>query len=99
MLQDLFNTPSPEQISQVISHSIAPSFLLGAVAGFVSVLFTRLTNIVERIRDLEQRGAHRQRRSLGSSDSRRPSPSRLMPSTLSTIARPGKIARCGARAR
>jgi Protein of unknown function (DUF2721) len=52
MLQDLFNTPSPEQISQVISHSIAPSFLLGAVASFVSVLFTRLTNILERIRGL-----------------------------------------------
>nr|WP_318608052.1 DUF2721 domain-containing protein [Mesorhizobium sp. BAC0120] len=52
MLNDLFNAPSPEQISQVISHSIAPSFSLGAVAGFVSVLFTRLTNILGRIRDL-----------------------------------------------
>lgn len=52
MLNDLFNSPSPEQISQVISHSIAPSFLLGAVAAFVSVLFTRQTNILERIRDL-----------------------------------------------
>jgi Protein of unknown function (DUF2721) len=52
MLEDLFNSPSPQQISQVISHSIAPSFLLGAVAGFVSVLFTRLTNILDRIRDI-----------------------------------------------
>lgn len=52
MLSDLFNTPSPEQISQVISHSIAPSFLLGAVAGFVSVLFSRLDNILHRARDL-----------------------------------------------
>lgn len=52
MLNELFNAPSPEQISQVISHSIAPSFLLGAVASFVSVSFTRLTNILDRIRDL-----------------------------------------------
>jgi len=54
MLEGLFNTPSPEQISQVISHSIAPSFLLGAVAGFVSVLFTRLTHILDRIRDINK---------------------------------------------
>ncbi|PWK66438.1 hypothetical protein [Aminobacter sp. AP02] len=52
MLNDLFNAPSPDQISQVISHAIAPSFLLGVVASFVSMLFTRLTNILDRIRDL-----------------------------------------------
>jgi hypothetical protein len=52
VLNDLFNAPSPDQISQVISHAIAPSFLLGVVASFVSMLFTRLTNILDRIRDL-----------------------------------------------
>lgn len=52
MLNDLFNAPSPDQISQVISHAIAPSFLLGVVASFVSMLFTRLTNILDRIREL-----------------------------------------------
>lgn len=52
MLKELLNLHSPEQISQVISHSIAPSFLLGVVASFVAVLFTRLTNILDRIRDL-----------------------------------------------
>lgn len=52
MVNDLFNAPSPDQISQVISHAIAPSFLLGVVASFVSMLFTRLTNILDRIRDL-----------------------------------------------
>lgn len=54
MLNDLFNATSPDQISQVISHSIAPSFLLGVVASFVSMLFTRLTNILGRIRDLNE---------------------------------------------
>ncbi len=48
----MLTAPSPDQISQVISHSIAPSFLLGVVASFVSMLFTRLTNILARIRDL-----------------------------------------------
>ncbi len=52
MLNDLFNAPSPDQVSQVISHAIAPSFLLGVVASFVSMLFARLTNIIDRIRDL-----------------------------------------------
>jgi hypothetical protein len=52
MLSDLFNAPSPDQVSLVISHSIAPSFLLGAVAAFVSLLSSRLSVILDRIRDL-----------------------------------------------
>ncbi|KAA0694380.1 DUF2721 domain-containing protein [Neorhizobium sp. P12A] len=52
VLSDLLNAPSPDQVSQVISHSIAPSFLLGAVAGFVSLLSSRLNGILDRIRDL-----------------------------------------------
>ena len=44
--------------------------------------------------DLQQ--AHRARLSLGSSQSRRPSPIRFSPSTVSTMARPGKIANQGA---
>jgi hypothetical protein len=52
MLSDLFKAPSPDQISLVISHSIAPSFLLGAVAAFVSLLSSRLSVILDRIRDL-----------------------------------------------
>ena len=48
--------------------------------------------------DLEQRRArrHARPRSFGSSASRRPSPIRLNPSTDSTIATPGKMARNGA---
>lgn len=41
-----------EQLSQVISHATAPSFLLGAVAGFVSVLIGRMNQVLERIRSI-----------------------------------------------
>lgn len=41
-----------DQLSQVIAHATAPSFLLGAVAGFVSVLMGRMNGIIERIRAL-----------------------------------------------
>ena len=44
--------------------------------------------------DFEQ--AHRALLSFGSSTSERPSPSRLRPSTVSTMAKPGNSARCGA---
>jgi hypothetical protein len=37
-----------DQLSQVISHSTAPAFLLGAVAGFLSVVVGRLNRIVDR---------------------------------------------------
>ena len=40
------------QLSQVISHATAPAFLLGAVAGFVSILITRMNGIIDRIRSL-----------------------------------------------
>jgi Protein of unknown function (DUF2721) len=37
-----------DQLSQIISQSTAPAFLLGAVAGFLSVLVGRLNRIVDR---------------------------------------------------
>ena len=43
-----------EQLSQVITHAIAPAFLLGAIAGFISILITRLTPIVDRIRSINE---------------------------------------------
>lgn len=52
MLSDLLNAPSPDQVAEVITHSIAPSFLLGAVAGFVSLMSSRLNGILDRVRDL-----------------------------------------------
>ena len=41
-----------EQLSQVIAHATAPSFLLGAVSGFVAVLMGRMNGIIDRIRAL-----------------------------------------------
>lgn len=38
-----------DHLSQVISQVVAPSFLLGAVASFISILFSRINNVVERI--------------------------------------------------
>jgi len=41
-----------DQLSTVISHATAPSFLLGAVSGFVAVLIGRMNGIIDRIRYL-----------------------------------------------
>ena len=43
-----------EQLSTIITHAVAPAFLLGAVAALVSILITRMTGITDRIRDLNQ---------------------------------------------
>jgi len=48
----MFETLSPDRLSQAITHAIAPAFVLGAVAGFTSILSLRLTAIVTRIREL-----------------------------------------------
>jgi hypothetical protein len=43
---------SIEHLSQVISQVVAPSFLLGAVASFVSIISTRMNSVVDRLRSL-----------------------------------------------
>ncbi len=43
-----------EQLSQVISHAMAPVFLLGAVAGFISILMTRMAALIDRSRSLSE---------------------------------------------
>jgi uncharacterized BrkB/YihY/UPF0761 family membrane protein len=43
---------SIDHLSQVISQVVAPSFLLGAVASFVSILFMRMNTVLDRIRTL-----------------------------------------------
>jgi uncharacterized membrane protein YgcG len=48
----MLETPAISQLSVVISQSIAPAFILGSVASFISVLVTRLNRIVDRCRDL-----------------------------------------------
>jgi len=52
----LVSTPDAVQLSQVISQATAPAFVLGAVAGFVSILLGRLTSVLERIRHLNDIG-------------------------------------------
>ena len=42
----------PAQLSRMMSEAMAPAFVLGAVAGFVSILLGRLTAVVDRIRIL-----------------------------------------------
>jgi hypothetical protein len=46
----MVDTPSISQLSLVISQAIAPAFILGAVAGFISVLVTRLNRVIDRCR-------------------------------------------------
>lgn len=44
--------PDIERLNQVFSHAIAPTFFLGAVAAFVSLMSSRLSAIVDRMRTL-----------------------------------------------
>ena len=43
---------SIEHLSEIISHVVAPAFMLGAVASFVSILVGRTNNVLERIREV-----------------------------------------------
>lgn len=43
---------SVEHLSQLISHVVAPAFLLAAVGSFISLLSDRLMAVVVRMRDL-----------------------------------------------
>ena len=41
---------SINQLSQIISQVVAPAFLLGAVASFVSILAGRMNGVIDRMR-------------------------------------------------
>ncbi len=49
-------TPSVSQLSQVISQAIAPAFLLGALAAFISLLIARMNRVVDRSQSLNAIG-------------------------------------------
>lgn len=49
-------TPSVSQLSQVISQAIAPAFLLGALAAFISLLMLRMNRVVDRSQALNAIG-------------------------------------------
>lgn len=44
--------PDAQRFSEIFSNAIAPTFLLGAVAAFVSLMTARLSTVIERIRKL-----------------------------------------------
>jgi hypothetical protein len=46
--------PEVDQLAQIMSHATAPAFILGAVAGFISILIARMETIVGRIRGLNE---------------------------------------------
>ena len=46
--------PDAQQISRIMAEATAPAFILGAVAGFVSILLGRMTTVVDRIRSLNE---------------------------------------------
>ena len=49
------DAPDLDHLTQVISHATAPAFLLGAVAGFLSILVTRLERTIDRHRVVRAR--------------------------------------------
>jgi len=64
----LLDTPPISHLSQVISEAIAPAFILGAVAGFVSVLVTRLNRIVDRCRAFAASEANQEMSQTGAAE-------------------------------
>jgi len=46
--------PDSGQLSQVMVQATAPAFVLGAVAGFISILLGRLTSVIDRVRSLNE---------------------------------------------
>ncbi len=43
---------SLEHLSEIISHVVAPAFLLGAMASFISILTNRMSGLQDRIREI-----------------------------------------------
>ena len=46
--------PDAAQLSRLMLQATAPAFVLGAVAAFVAVLLGRMTNVLDRIRNLNE---------------------------------------------
>lgn len=55
----MFGSPQEmglDHLASAISHATAPAFMLGAVAGFLSILITRLERVIDRHRELRAAG-------------------------------------------
>jgi hypothetical protein len=48
----IFIIPDAQRLSQIFSNALAPTFFLGAVAAFVSLMSSRLSAVIERVRTL-----------------------------------------------
>lgn len=46
--------PDAQELAQIFSNALAPTFFLGAVAAFVSLMNSRLLTVIERIRTLNE---------------------------------------------
>jgi hypothetical protein len=46
-------TPSMEQLARIIGSVAAPAFLLGAVASFISVIFSQINRVIDRSRYID----------------------------------------------
>jgi Na+/melibiose symporter-like transporter len=44
--------PDTDRLAQIFSQATAPTFFLGAVAGFISLMASRLSGVIDRIREL-----------------------------------------------
>ena len=44
--------PDTQRLAQIFSQALAPTFFLGAVAAFVSLMASRLSAVIERVRTL-----------------------------------------------
>jgi Protein of unknown function (DUF2721) len=55
MLEELLRA---DRLSQVIDHTTAPAFLLGAVAGFLAIMLARVENLTRRIDDGKVHAVH-----------------------------------------
>ena len=45
-------TVTIDRLTDVINHATAPSFLLGAVAGFIAIMFSQMDSVVNCLRQL-----------------------------------------------
>ena len=44
--------PDVKQLSEIFSQAISPTFFLGAIAAFVSLMATRLSEVMQRVQSL-----------------------------------------------
>ncbi len=49
---------SLEHFSGVVSHVVAPAFLLGAVASFISIQISRMDKVIDRVRNINSNITH-----------------------------------------